>query len=216
MKWKYQHKWNQNATKLYTEKERTAGKREVDKAKQIVGTFPKNMPKTRLWLCVEQWRLTANLWADLMHSLFRLHLIGLWSGLVHRTMGGRKHNPKTLCHCDVKMLLCLRSENHSGWLIDLSGKRNFHSRRSSVLFPNFNKLVCLVPGHLCPLSGRYPGQSSVDFNPKWRHFPSYYKGKLHFSLPPCLLLPLLLFTEMFQCSQVWLSRGLWTQWTVIH
>lgn len=92
----------------------------------------------------------------------------------HWTMGSRKHNPKTLCHV-MLMLLCRRSVNHSGWLIDLSGKGNFHSRWCSVLFPNFNKLDCLVtywglctslPGHLHPLSGQWPGRSSVDFNPK--------------------------------------------------
>lgn len=111
----------------------------MDKAKQLVGTFLKNMPKTRLFGSVEQWRLTGNLWADLKRSLCRQHLIGLWWGLVHRTMRSGKHNPKTLFHCDVKMLLCLRGEDHVRWLIDLSSKMNFHSRVPKVLALNFNE-----------------------------------------------------------------------------
>lgn len=111
----------------------------MDKAKQLVGTFLKNMPKTRLFGSVEQWRLTGNLWADLKRSLCRQHVIGFWWGLVHRTMSSRKHNPKTLFHCDVKMLLCLSSEDHVRWLIDLSSKMNFHSRIPKVLVLNFNE-----------------------------------------------------------------------------
>lgn len=88
---------------------------------------------------MEQWRLTGNLWADLTRSLCRLHLIGLWSGLVHRTMRSGKHKPKTLFRHDVKMLLRVMSGNHGWWLIDLSNNRNSHSGMSKLLLPHFNQ-----------------------------------------------------------------------------
>lgn len=107
---------------------------------------------------MEQWRLTGNLWADLTRLLCCLHLIGLWSGLVHRTMGSGKHKPETLfCH-DVKMLLCVMSGNHGWWPVYLSSKRNSHSGMSKLLLPHFNqgaglsgyirRVVHISPGHL--------------------------------------------------------------------
>lgn len=161
MKRKYQHKWNLKCNKTL-HWERTATKKEKEKAQHLVVTFLKNMAKTRLWLCgtiATDSQFMSWFDAFIVPSAFNWLVVRPGS---QGTMGSRKQNRKTLCHCDVKMLLCVRSENHSGWLIDLSGKRNFHSKRSSVLFPNFNKLVCVVtywglctslPGRLHPLSG---------------------------------------------------------------
>lgn len=88
------------------------------------------MPKSRLWLCGTMATDSQFMsWFDAFIVPSAFNWLVVRSGS-QRTMGSRKHNPKTLCHCDVKMLLCLRSENNSGWLIDLSGKRNFHSRSS--------------------------------------------------------------------------------------
>lgn len=108
---------------------------------------------------MEQWQLTGNLWADLTRSLCRLHLIGLWSGLVHRTMRSGKQKPKTFFRHDV-VCVCVMSGNHGWWLIDLSSMRNSHSGMSKLLLPHFNqgaglsgyiwRVVHISPGHLHP------------------------------------------------------------------
>lgn len=113
---------------------------------------------------MEQWQLTGNLWADLTRSLCRLHLIGLWSGLVHRTMRSGKHKPKTLFRHDVKMLWCVCVwwvETMAGglliypaWEILTAGCPNFYYHTL------IKELVCYIwrvvhisPGYLHPRRG---------------------------------------------------------------
>lgn len=160
-----------------------------------------------------------------MHSLCRLHLIGLWSGLVHREQWGAESKTERLC-VTVMLKCCVwEVKTIAGDLLIYPAREIFTARGPVFYFRTLTSSSVRLHTEDCAHHSQDAFTHWVVGNQdchqwiltqNWGIFQVITGENCIFSLALCLLLPLLLFAEVFLCSQVWLSRGLWTQWTVIH
>lgn len=194
MKRKYQQKWNLKCNKTSHWERRDCCKERNGESSTVSGHISEIYGKDQTDSgCVEQWRLTANLWADLMHSLCRLHFIGLWSGLVHREQWGES---KTERLCVTVMLKCCVWEvkTIAGDLLIYPAREIFTARGPVFYFRTLTsssvryilRIVHITPRTPSPTEWLVTRTVTSEFYLKIEAFSKLLQGKIAFFLWPCV------------------------------